>query len=82
MILFLTKNLKYSILFLTKNGLLRKYFVGFKIQIKGRYESSKTSMSKKLSTKFGKMTLTNLKISTNFINYSFYTKLGISNLKI
>ena len=39
-------------------------------------------MSKQLFIKNGKINSTNLNLDISFIDYIFYTKLGIGNLKI
>lgn len=67
---------------MTKNGLKNKILCGFKVQLKGRFESTKNSMSKTVNFKVGKINSTNLNSSINFLSYTFYTKLGLSNLKI
>ena len=65
-----------------KNGLEQKSLKGFKIQLKGRFEPTKNSMSKSLTVKKGKINSMKLNDSIIFINQIFYTKLGLSNLKI
>nr|YP_010620235.1 Ribosomal protein S3 [Deltalsia parasitica]WAX04271.1 Ribosomal protein S3 [Deltalsia parasitica] len=82
LILLLKKNKSQLILAFEKNGLKKKIFIGFKIQLTGRYESTKNEMASCLLVKNGKINSTNLSVSINFINHFFYTKLGISNLKI
>lgn len=82
LVLYLTKNLFHLSLFWTKQGFVIKQFVGFKLKLVGRYEVSKTAMAKKSIIKIGNVNSTNLRININFSNYFFYTKLGISNLKI
>ncbi len=82
LILFLTKNYFHLSLFKSKKGFKIKRFVGFKIKLIGRFESSKNAMSKNIIYKFGKINSSNLQINTNFLTYTFFTKLGVSNLKI
>lgn len=82
MFLFLTKNLMHISLFYSNKGLLIKQFLGFKLKLTGRYETSKTSMAKKILLKSGNVSATDLKVSIQFVDYPFYTKLGISNFKI
>lgn len=71
-----------TILSTSKNGVLFKKLVGFKVQLKGRFENSKNSMSKKISFKIGKINSTDLNSCIIFYKYSFYSKLGLGNLKI
>nr|YP_010620005.1 Ribosomal protein S3 [Symphyocladiella dendroidea]WAX04018.1 Ribosomal protein S3 [Symphyocladiella dendroidea] len=82
LILLLKKNKFQSIVSFSKKGLKKNIFIGFKIQLKGRYEATKNGMSSRLLIKNGKINSTNLNITINFINHFFYTKLGITNLKI
>jgi len=81
-ILFLVKNLFHFKLVAYKTGIRTTKFVGFKIKLAGRFENSKNGMANKFIYKFGKVNSTNLQITVTFIRYIFYTKLGISNLKI
>nr|YP_010620028.1 Ribosomal protein S3 [Symphyocladia marchantioides]WAX04041.1 Ribosomal protein S3 [Symphyocladia marchantioides] len=82
LVLLLTKTKNQSIISISKSGFRKITFIGFKIQLKGRYESTKNEMSNYLFIKDGKNNSTNLNITIDFINHLFYTKLGISNLKI
>nr|YP_010619959.1 Ribosomal protein S3 [Xiphosiphonia pinnulata]WAX03972.1 Ribosomal protein S3 [Xiphosiphonia pinnulata] len=82
LILLLKKNKFQSIITISKKGFKQSKFIGFKIQLKGRYESTKNEMASRLFVKDGKINSTNLTNSIYFFNHSFYTKLGISNLKI
>nr|YP_010620258.1 Ribosomal protein S3 [Amplisiphonia pacifica]WAX04294.1 Ribosomal protein S3 [Amplisiphonia pacifica] len=82
LILLLKKNKFQKILSFSKNGLKKNTLIGFKIQLKGRYESTKNEMASCLLVKNGKVNSTNLNITISYINHFFYTKLGISNLKI
>lgn len=82
LILFLKNSINCSTVFLTSTGLNSKKLIGFKLQLKGRYETTKNSMSKVLVFKVGKINSTKLNSSINFLHYTFYTKLGVSNLKI
>nr|YP_010620120.1 Ribosomal protein S3 [Melanothamnus gigas]WAX04156.1 Ribosomal protein S3 [Melanothamnus gigas] len=80
--ILLKKKLNQSILTTTKNGLKRKKIIGFKMQLRGRYELTKTAMAKITQIKFGKINSTDLKINVTFMNYFFYTKLGNCSIKI
>nr|WAX04110.1 Ribosomal protein S3 [Polysiphonia sp.] len=80
--LLLLQKLDQITLQTTRTGLKPKKFVGFKIQLRGRYELTKNAMSKSTNINVGKTNSTNLKLNIIFINYLFYTKLGVSSLKI
>nr|YP_010620143.1 Ribosomal protein S3 [Herposiphonia versicolor]WAX04179.1 Ribosomal protein S3 [Herposiphonia versicolor] len=80
--IFLLKNLNQESLSLSKRGIKIKRFIGFKIKLIGRYETSKNSMAKSVLIKSGKISSVSLKTCINFMNHYFYTKLGISNLKV
>lgn len=82
MSVFLKKHLEYLIITIGKNGLEQKLLKGFKIQLKGRYEVTKNSMSKSLIIKKGKVNSMKLDNNIAFMNQVLYTKLGLSNLKI
>lgn len=56
--------------------------VGFKMQLKGRFEITKNSMSKKFLVKFGKISSTTLVDYIVFYEHIFFSKLGLSSLKI
>lgn len=79
---FLKSNMNCSSLSFTKTGLMKKKLRGFKIQLKGRFEATKNSMSKKIFFKSGKVNSTNLEEDVIFYNHVFFSKLGLSNLKI
>lgn len=66
----------------SKNGFLKKKLIGFKVQLKGRFEVTKNSMSKKNLIKLGKVNSTNLNNHIIFYEHIFFSKLGVSNLKI
>nr|YP_010620051.1 Ribosomal protein S3 [Rhodomelopsis africana]WAX04064.1 Ribosomal protein S3 [Rhodomelopsis africana] len=82
LILMLKKNKFQPILTISKNGFKKNVVTGFKIQLKGRYESTKNEMASRLFITNGKTNSTTLNISINYLNHFFYTKLGTSNLKI
>nr|YP_010620212.1 Ribosomal protein S3 [Dictyomenia sonderi]WAX04248.1 Ribosomal protein S3 [Dictyomenia sonderi] len=82
LILLLKRNKSQLILLISKDGFKISKFIGFKIQLKGRYEITKNEMSSYLLVKNGKINSTNLNIKIHFMNHNFYTKLGTSNLKI
>lgn len=64
------------------SGLKKVKLKGFKIQLKGRYELSKSSLAKKICFKFGRLTINNLSNNLELINKFIYSKLGKSSLKI
>ena len=78
----LKNNLNCFLIQDSKNGLLNKKLIGFKIQLKGRFEVTKNSMSKKKLIKLGKVNSTNLCTHIIFYEHVFFSKLGVSNLKI
>nr|YP_010620189.1 Ribosomal protein S3 [Dipterosiphonia australica]WAX04225.1 Ribosomal protein S3 [Dipterosiphonia australica] len=80
--LLLSNHLNKIFVMLTKNGIKNQKFIGFKLQLRGRFEPTKNAMAKCVTLKSGKINSTNLKIKIDFSNYFFYTKLGTSNLKI
>lgn len=80
--LFLKNFINHSIVSFTQNGPKKKQLLGFRLQLKGRYESTKNSMSKIMTFKVGKVNSTKLNANINFLDYVFYTKLGVSSLKI
>lgn len=55
---------------------------GIKIQLKGRYELTKNSMSKLIFFKAGKVGSMSLNTKIEFLNKTIYTKLGKSSMKI
>nr|YP_010619982.1 Ribosomal protein S3 [Tayloriella tenebrosa]WAX03995.1 Ribosomal protein S3 [Tayloriella tenebrosa] len=82
LILLLKKNKFQLISSFSKNGLKKNILIGFKIQLKGRYETTKNEMASQMIVRDGKINSTNLNYTINFVNHFFYTKLGISNLKV
>lgn len=79
---FMKQNLNNILISQLKTKITKTKLIGFKIQLKGRFDLTKNTMSKKIIIKLGKVNSTRL--STNIISYShiFYSKLGLSNLKI
>nr|YP_010620166.1 Ribosomal protein S3 [Gredgaria maugeana]WAX04202.1 Ribosomal protein S3 [Gredgaria maugeana] len=83
LILLLKKNFNKPIVSISKNGLTdNNILIGFKIQLSGRYESAKSTMANQIFLKFGKITSTNLSFTVKYFSHFFYTKSGISTLKI
>nr|YP_010620074.1 Ribosomal protein S3 [Pterosiphonia complanata]WAX04087.1 Ribosomal protein S3 [Pterosiphonia complanata] len=82
LMLTLRKNKFQSILSISKKGLIKNQFIGFKIQLKGRYESTRNEMANQLIIRDGNINSTNLNFTISYINHFFYTKLGTSTLKI
>nr|YP_010620097.1 Ribosomal protein S3 [Periphykon beckeri]WAX04133.1 Ribosomal protein S3 [Periphykon beckeri] len=78
----LQSKLDKKIVLFSKNGLILQKFIGFKIQLSGRYEATKNSMAQRVFFNVGKINSTTAKINIYFLNRFLYTKLGISNLKI
>nr|YP_009325900.1 ribosomal protein S3 [Vertebrata lanosa]APC24941.1 ribosomal protein S3 [Vertebrata lanosa] len=79
---FLKSNFNSSLISISKTGLKKKILLGFKIQLNGRFESTKNSMAKKINLKFGKTNSTSLINHIIFYEHVFYSKLGLSNLKV
>lgn len=72
---------KVNILYLN-SGLKKIQLKGFKIQLKGRYELSKSTLARKSFFKFGQVTSNNLN-SLLYSSYKdIYSKLGKSTIKI
>lgn len=69
-------------IFYFNSGLKKIQLKGFKIQLKGRYELSKSTLSKKQFLKFGQVTSNNLNNLLDLLNKDIYSKLGKSTLKI
>ena len=65
-----------------KSGLKIVQFKGFKIQISGCFESSKSQMSKTLKYTFGCNSLTTLKGYIEYTEKTIFTKFGTCGLKI
>lgn len=82
LVYFLKSNLNSLLISTSKNGLNKKTLSGFKIQLRGRFESTKNSMAKKINLKFGKTNSTNLINHIVFYEHIFYSKLGLSSLKV
>ncbi len=81
-LLFLKKKINYLSIVSSRKGIIKKKLVGFKIQLKGRFETTKNSMSKKNLIKFGKLNSTTLENHIVLCEHTFFSKLGSSNLKI
>nr|YP_009325877.1 ribosomal protein S3 [Choreocolax polysiphoniae]APC24869.1 ribosomal protein S3 [Choreocolax polysiphoniae] len=80
-ILFKTMLNKQKISFSNKGTKIIK-LNGIKIQLKGRYDLTKNSMSKILLFKYGKINSVSLNKKIEFLNKVIYTKLGKSSFKI
>lgn len=70
-----------NILYLN-SGLKKIQLKGFKIQLKGRYELSKSTLAKKYFLKFGQVTSNNLNSLLSLSHKDIYSKLGKSTIKI
>nr|YP_009944477.1 ribosomal protein S3 [Osmundea sinicola]QFR99771.1 ribosomal protein S3 [Osmundea sinicola] len=70
-----------NILYLN-SGLRKIQLKGFKIQLKGRYELSKSTLAKKSFLKFGQVTSNSLNSLLFLSNKDIYSKLGKSTIKI
>lgn len=80
--LLLKKSKNYLLVNSSKKGIYKKKLIGFKIQLKGKFEITKNAMSKKLSLNYGQPRSTILKNHITFCEHTFFSKLGSSNLKI
>lgn len=66
----------------TKNGIKTVQFNGFKIQVKGCFEISKSQMSKTLKYSFGNNSLTMIKGYIEYSEKTIFTRYGACGLKI
>lgn len=80
--ILLKKNKNYLLINNSKKGIYKKKLIGFKIQLKGKFEITKNAMSKKLLINYGKLRSTTLKNHIIFCEHTFFSKLGSSNLKM
>lgn len=55
---------------------------GFKLEISGCFDSTRSQMAKKLKCNFGRVPLTKLKGYTDYSSYTFFTKSGSHGLKV
>ena len=55
---------------------------GFKLEISGCYDSTRSQMAKKLKCNFGQVPLTRLKGYIEYSSYTFFTKSGSHGLKV
>lgn len=81
-IILLKNHLRSTNMFYLNSGLKKVQLRGFKIQLKGRYEVSKSTLAKKQLLKLGQVTSNNLDNLLDLVNKDFYSKLGKSTLKI
>nr|YP_010944677.1 ribosomal protein S3 [Palisada intermedia]WMC20771.1 ribosomal protein S3 [Palisada intermedia] len=81
-IVLLKNQINKTTIFFFNSGLRKIQLKGFKIQLKGRYELSKSTLAKKQFLKFGQVTSNNLNNLLDLLNKDFYSKLGKSTLKI
>nr|YP_011017728.1 ribosomal protein S3 [Heterosiphonia pulchra]WQF69551.1 ribosomal protein S3 [Heterosiphonia pulchra] len=82
LIYLLTKQLNYKKVYYSKFGPLKLKLYGFKVSLKGRFETSKSQMSKEIKFSHGSLSLVNLNSHIDFLSTDLYTKLGVCNLKI
>ena len=64
------------------HGLMRMYMEGFKIQLKGRYEVSKSTLAKSLFFKTGQVNSNNLNGNLELLSKNIYSKLGAASIKV
>lgn len=55
---------------------------GFKLEISGCFDSTRSQMAKKLKCNFGRVPLTELKGYIEYSSYTFFTKSGSQGLKV
>ena len=55
---------------------------GFKLEISGCFDSTRSQMAKKLKCNFGQVPLTQLKGYIDYSSYTFFTKSGSHGLKV
>nr|YP_010726688.1 ribosomal protein S3 [Cystoclonium purpureum f. stellatum]WDY85175.1 ribosomal protein S3 [Cystoclonium purpureum f. stellatum] len=65
-----------------KNGILKLKLKGFKIQLSGRLDNSKTQMAKKYEYVSGYLPLTYIKSHIVYSSNELYTKSGICGIKL
>ena len=82
LVVFLRKKINNTNVLYLNSGVKKVQLKGFKVQLKGRYELSKSTLSKKQFFKFGKVTSNNLNNLLQFSNKIIYSKLGLSTIKI
>jgi NAD-dependent DNA ligase len=79
---FITNKLNLKKLSYSKNGPLTCYLKGYKLILTGRFENTKTSMSKTLILKKGSLNSTSLNNRVDFFTKNLNTKFGLCNFKI
>jgi hypothetical protein len=78
----LKKQSSQTVLLYTTKGIQLAKFKGFKIEVTGCFESSRSQMSKTLKCNFGSITLTKLNGYVNYSNEHFFTKFGSCGIKL
>nr|YP_011017607.1 ribosomal protein S3 [Bostrychia tenuissima]WQF69430.1 ribosomal protein S3 [Bostrychia tenuissima] len=79
---YLNQRLYSKNFMLCKSGPKKTFLKGFKMRLNGRFDVSKTNMSKKFSLQVGKMTSMDFNTKIDFLSKSIYSKYGIYNLKV
>ena len=82
LLILFKKKVNYSLVNISRRGICKKKLIGFKIKLKGKFEITKSSMSKKIMENYGKLKSTTLNSSVVFCEHTFFSKLGSSNIKI
>ena len=66
----------------TVNGIKRMSLKGFKLEISGCFDSTRSQMAKKIKCNFGRVPLTQLKGYIDYSSRTFFTKSGSCGFKI
>lgn len=82
LITILNKTLKSTKIVYTKKGPTKLVLLGYKVQIKGRFENTKNQMAKTTTHNYGKISLIVLNSHLDFIFKPIHTKLGTYSLSI
>lgn len=78
----LSQQINKNKLIYSKFGIKKIKFKGFKIKISGRFENSKTQMSKKLEQTIGSLSLLSVNSYIEFFDLNICSKLGVCSFKI
>ena len=81
-VLILKQQVGQTKLIISKAGLKKIILKGFKVVIVGRFENSKTQMARRVSYKFGLLSLLSLNSFVEFSNIDVNSPLGTYNFKI
>lgn len=82
LIILLKNQLNFTKYLILNSGFRKVQLKGFKVQLKGRFELSKSTLAKTICLKFGNITTNSFNHTLELLQKPLYSKLGKSSIKI